>query len=172
MAFGEKLQELRKSRGWTQEQLASEIGVSRQALSKWESGSTVPDTENVIRLAVLFGVSTDYLLLDAPAPREEADSAPAQFSRPLPLQSLLGGILAVLSALGLLVLGILGSGGDYEILAPIPDGDGGCGVISRGFFAFLEVEHLSWLFFLLLFLVGIGVLLAALPYWKKRNPKD
>ena len=64
MTFGEKLQLLRKSRGWTQEQLSAQINISRQALSKWESGAAIPDTENVIRLSRLFAVSTDYLLLD------------------------------------------------------------------------------------------------------------
>ena len=64
MTFGEKLQALRKARGWSQEELAQQINVSRQALSKWESGTSVPDTENVVALSRLFGVPTDYLLLD------------------------------------------------------------------------------------------------------------
>ena len=64
MTFGEKLQALRKARGWSQEELATQINVSRQALSKWESGASVPDTENVVALSRLFGVSTDYLLLE------------------------------------------------------------------------------------------------------------
>ena len=53
MTFGEKLQALRKARGWSQEELATQINVSRQALSKWESGASVPDTENVIALSRL-----------------------------------------------------------------------------------------------------------------------
>ena len=64
MTFGEKLQALRKAQGLSQEELAQRINVSRQALSKGESGASVPDTENVIALSRLFGVSTDYLLLD------------------------------------------------------------------------------------------------------------
>ena len=68
MTFGEKLQELRKARGWSQEELAGQIHVSRQALSKWESGGAVPDTENIIALSRLFGVTTDYLLGREPAP--------------------------------------------------------------------------------------------------------
>ena len=67
MTFGEKLQALRRERGWSQEDLASEIPISRQAVSKWESSAAVPDTENVLRLSDIFGVSTDYLL------REEKD---------------------------------------------------------------------------------------------------
>lgn len=64
MTFGEKLQLLRKGRGWSQERLAEEIPISRQAVSKWESSAAMPDTENVLRISQLFGVSTDYLLHD------------------------------------------------------------------------------------------------------------
>lgn len=64
MTFGEKLQLLRKGRGWSQERLAEEIPISRQAVSKWESGAAMPDTENVVRISQLFSVSTDYLLHD------------------------------------------------------------------------------------------------------------
>ena len=64
MTFGEKLQLLRKGRGWSQERLAEEIPISRQAVSKWESGAAMPDTENVLRISQLFEVSTDYLLHD------------------------------------------------------------------------------------------------------------
>ena len=64
MKFGEKLLKLRKEKGWSQEELADQIPISRQAVSKWESGAAVPDTENVVRLSGLFGVSTDYLLHD------------------------------------------------------------------------------------------------------------
>jgi len=62
MTFGEKLQLLRKQKGMSQEQLASQLNVSRQAVSKWELNSSLPDTDNIIQLSKLFGVSTDYLL--------------------------------------------------------------------------------------------------------------
>ena len=64
MTFGEKLQQLRRERGWSQEELAAHIPISRQAISKWESGAAMPDTENVVAISRLFGVSTDYLLHD------------------------------------------------------------------------------------------------------------
>ena len=67
MKFGEKLQKLRKQSGLSQEQLAARLTVSRQAVSKWELDDTMPDTENVIQLSRIFGVSCDYLL------REEVD---------------------------------------------------------------------------------------------------
>lgn len=67
MKLGEKLQQLRKKSGLSQEQLAARITVSRQAVSKWELDDAVPDTENIIQLSRIFGVSCDYLL------REEVD---------------------------------------------------------------------------------------------------
>ena len=55
MKLGEKLQQLRKRSGLSQEQLASQLAVSRQAVSKWELDETMPDTENVIQLSRIFG---------------------------------------------------------------------------------------------------------------------
>ena len=64
MTLGEKIQRLRKSKGLSQEQVAAQITVSRQAISKWELGEAMPDTDNVVQLSEIFGVSTDYLLKD------------------------------------------------------------------------------------------------------------
>ena len=64
MTFGEKLRRLRKERGMSQEDLAGALGVSRQAVSRWELGEVAADTANVLAVSQLFGVSTDYLLLD------------------------------------------------------------------------------------------------------------
>ena len=64
MILADKITEERKKNGWSQEELADKLGVSRQAVSKWESAGSVPDLQRVIQLAELFGVSTDYLLKD------------------------------------------------------------------------------------------------------------
>ena len=64
MKLSLKLYSLRKNRGLSQEQLAEELGVSRQAISKWESGTAFPESEKLIALSEYFGVSTDYLLKD------------------------------------------------------------------------------------------------------------
>ena len=64
MTFGEKLYRLRKERKLSQEALASELNVSRQAISRWELEEVVPDTANVLAISRMFGVSTDYLLRD------------------------------------------------------------------------------------------------------------
>ena len=60
--IAQRLAELRRARGYSQESLARELGLSRQAVSKWERAESSPDTENLIALARLYGVSLDELL--------------------------------------------------------------------------------------------------------------
>ena len=62
MALSEKLYELRKKDGLSQEQLAERLGVSRQAVSKWESGKAVPESDTLISISEYFNVSLDYLM--------------------------------------------------------------------------------------------------------------
>lgn len=64
MILADKITELRKKAGWSQEELAAQLGVSRQSVSKWEGTQSVPDMEKILQLSNLFGVSTDYLLKD------------------------------------------------------------------------------------------------------------
>ena len=64
MILAEKIIKLRKQKGWSQEELALQMNVSRQSVSKWESMSSLPDLDKIIKLSDLFGVSTDYLLKD------------------------------------------------------------------------------------------------------------
>ena len=63
MTFKEKLIQLRKQSGFTQEQLADRLGVSRQAISRWELGESTPDLTNLRNISELFHVSSDYLIL-------------------------------------------------------------------------------------------------------------
>lgn len=62
MNFSEKLLTLRKANDLTQEQLAEKLDVSRQSISKWESGQATPELEKIVALSVVFNVTTDYLL--------------------------------------------------------------------------------------------------------------
>ena len=64
MIMAEKITMLRKRNGWSQEELAEKLGVSRQAVSKWESGVSLPDLDRMVKMSQLFCVSTDYLLKD------------------------------------------------------------------------------------------------------------
>lgn len=62
MEFSEKLITLRKGRDLTQEQLAEQLNVSRQSISKWESGQVIPEVEKIVELSKVFNVTLDYLL--------------------------------------------------------------------------------------------------------------
>lgn len=75
MSIAERLLELRKKNGKSQEEVGDLLAVSRQAVSKWESGTALPDTDNIVRLAELYGVTTDYLLTGKVT--IEAESGPA-----------------------------------------------------------------------------------------------
>lgn len=78
MTFAEKLMHLRKSANLSQEELADQLGVSRQAVSRWEQGSTYPDLPNLQRIMQTFGVSADYLIdnsYDTVVPNESPAAA-------------------------------------------------------------------------------------------------
>lgn len=70
MNFSEKLKEIRKDEGLSQEQLAEKIGVSRQAITKWETGKGLPDVENIVILAEIFKITLDELLRDSVVKQE------------------------------------------------------------------------------------------------------
>lgn len=72
MTIGQRISELRKSHGYSQEYVAEQLGVSRQAVSKWETDTSAPDTYNLIGLSQLFGVSVEYIAIGQ---KEEADGA-------------------------------------------------------------------------------------------------
>lgn len=75
MIFADKLILLRKKAGWSQEELAEQMNVTRQSVSKWEGTQSVPDLDKMIRLSELFGVSTDYLLKDEIEQAEHINSS-------------------------------------------------------------------------------------------------
>lgn len=75
MIFADKLILLRKKAGWSQEELAEQMNVTRQSVSKWEGAQSVPDLNKMIRLSELFGVSTDYLLKDEIEETEQFNSS-------------------------------------------------------------------------------------------------
>lgn len=79
MTLAEKIALLRKQKGWSQEELADKMDISRQSVSKWESGQSVPDLDKIIKISDIFAVSTDYLLKEEGeteefAPRQGAGS--------------------------------------------------------------------------------------------------
>lgn len=77
MILADKIIHLRKKAGWSQEELAEQLGVSRQSVSKWEGAQSIPDMDKILQMSRLFGVSTDYLLKDE---LEEAEQTVAEDS--------------------------------------------------------------------------------------------
>lgn len=161
MTFGAKLQKLRKEKGWTQEQLATQIGVTRQALSNWELDTAVPDTKNVLQLSKLFGVTTDYLLNDD---YESDDDLPAVHASSERISSMyrnkgrviIGVCIAGVGALGMLIIGILSS------VFPAVYMEAPVGVDwvrgYDGLLGFLKVNNLEWLFALCILVLIAGLI--------------
>jgi len=123
MNLGEKIHHLRKLRGMSQEELASQITVSRQAISKWELGESIPDTDNVFQLCKLFSVSADYLLndeiesdKDIPVVRENTDKLKQKY-RLILLYAVMGAFFIFLVVLGFMSRSIIVAivGGIYII---------------------------------------------------------
>ena len=134
MILAEKIALLRRQNGWSQEEFADQLNVSRQAVSKWEGGTSIPDLDKILKLSALFEVSTDYLLKDeleqpdatAPLPKEERmtepcrtvsfDEANAYLStvRAVHGKMAAGVGLCILSPIALLVLGAWSDGTPNE----------------------------------------------------------
>ena len=78
MEFHERLYEVRKNAGMTQSDLADKLGVSRQAVSRWEMGTAKPELENLVSISEIFGVSTDFLLKGTVTESVSAGDPPTQ----------------------------------------------------------------------------------------------
>ena len=76
MILADKIMTLRKKAGWSQEELAARLNVSRQSVSKWESAQSIPDMDKVVQMSRLFGVTTDFLLKDELEIEEHTQSEP------------------------------------------------------------------------------------------------
>ena len=143
MILADKITELRKRSGWSQEELAGRLGVSRQAVSKWESAASIPDLDKILKLSQLFDVSTDTLLKDEidladalpgelPSPSEAPEEAPLPV-RTLTLEMVHDYLATVRVQAGRLALGValcilsptvlilLGGLSDYEGGYRIPE---------------------------------------------------
>lgn len=140
MIFADKLTQLRKKAGWSQEELAEQMNVTRQSVSKWEGAQSIPDLEKMIRLSELFGVSTDYLLKDeiedeectTPADKvsklrrvsmEEANaflSVKATTSKSIALAT----FLCIISPICLLILGTISEVPKYSLRDDVAGGIG------------------------------------------------
>ena len=106
--LSEKIYRFRRERGLSQEQLAEKIGVSRQAVSKWESGASTPELEKLLALSACFGVTLDALVNDEPAASEDTVPQVKQntgFSREREMKA--GIILCLVGAVCLVLAGVV-----------------------------------------------------------------
>lgn len=87
MNLADSIQSLRKAKGISQEELAERVGVSRQAVSKWESGQSIPDLEKIISLSDFFEVTTDYLLKGVEPAKDQGEKNKALASKILYIAS-------------------------------------------------------------------------------------
>ena len=170
MILADKIMQLRKKAGWSQEELAEQLGVTRQSVSKWEGAQSIPDLEKVVQMSRLFGVSTDFLLKDeletedrtlsedVPPLRRvtmEEASAYLQLRRAAAPKMALGTLLCVWSPVALIALSYLSESPRFRLTENAAAGLGLCillilvaiGVVlflscGRGCrdFAFLETE--------------------------------
>ncbi len=165
MILADKIITLRKKNGWSQEELAEKVGVSRQAISKWEGAQSVPDLDKILRMSEIFGVTTDYLLKDEMEDEEytgstEQDSplravsmedanAYLALKRGSSVRIALGVLLCILSPICLILLG--GFANEGMIAEPIASAVGVCvllGMISVavGIFISTALKGKPWEF--------------------------
>jgi transcriptional regulator with XRE-family HTH domain len=120
MDIAEKIIKLRKENGWSQEDLAEKLYVSRQAISRWENGTALPDAQNVLQISKLFNVTTDYLLnddyesdIDIPAVQTATKETENLFSKKkqIHLITAIGFTICVVCS----VIGIVNSTTDFEL---------------------------------------------------------
>lgn len=168
MTFAEKLVRLRKREGLSQEALAELLGVSRQAVSRWEQGTALPDAAKLLPCARLFQVRVDWLLdeeQDWEAGSREEEKRPAGKKRDL-VWILAGSALAGLSLLGLLMMGIFSS------MYPATVSEAPVGVdwvhVYTGLTGFLKFHHLEWLFALCLVTTAAGLWMTLRPWMRRK----
>ena len=185
MSLGERIASYRKKAGYSQEGLAEQLGVSRQAVSKWETGEATPDAERIIALAKVLGVTTDALLLGreepapvhpgeaarqtAPAP-EWLDHLPRHIGRLFREKGYIAGYIVAAQGLGVLLVGLLAQFGFRSILAPVQNGTFGWGTFGGMSAAF----RFPLIFSAVICVIGVvmavgGLVLAAV--WKRRVQK-
>ena len=176
MTFGEKLTRLRKREGLSQEALAEKLGVSRQAVSRWEQSTALPDAAKLLPCAKLFSVNVEWLLDDARNWEDQAQSAePAQETETRAAHGdrrwyIAGGIVTGAGALGLVVMGI------FSAVFPAVVSETPLGVdwvrVYDGLAGFLKAHNVEWLFALWAAVALAGLWLLAQPSIRKGNQKN
>ncbi len=139
MKFHEKLIKLRKSKALSQEELAEMLDVSRQAISRWELESTLPDVPNLLKISEIFGVSTDYLVHDdyesdedIPIAKEKEKEVIVSENKRYKLH-LIAGFASIVAALAFLIAAISELSIVYVILSLV-----NCGIAAINFYIYFK----------------------------------
>ena len=156
MTIGEKILNLRKARGWSQEELAERIGVTRQAVSRWESDSAKPDADKIIAVCDLFGVSADYLLRDI-AGGSAAPVAAEEKQGRISANQIIGLIFVCISVILTTVFAIYGS--VYGGIHSEETVGGGYMRTYHGMMAVVKRYDMDWLLWLFAGIAVLGIYL-------------
>ena len=165
MTFGEKLQLLRKQNGLSQEQLASQLTVSRQAISKWELDTSLPDTENIIQISNILDVSIDYLLKED-AEQGNESTPPNQNHTAIANKSLTSKIMMLVGGVGILVFWILSS--VFPAVTSYAEAGSDTAIVKYGLPAFLEIHNMKLLFILCCITFIAGLIMFFYPIIKSK----
>ena len=167
MTMGEKILNMRKARGWSQEELADRIGVTRQAVSRWEAGSAKPDADKIVCLCVLFSISSDYLLgLDEKISIKGGIQKPSEGKNwlqyikckiiKLSLSQAVGGVLFFCSLISILILKILSIISPTEYIYVQGDGKEHYYI---GLSGYIKANYLDLLFCIIVISLIVGAIM-------------
>ncbi len=155
MTFGEKLTGLRKREGLSQEALAEQLGVSRQAVSRWEQGAALPDAAKLLPCARLFSVDVEWLLDEEQGSGDKVDSRSVPASKNRDVAWIVGGSLLLgLALLGLTIVATIGTAFSVNVEAFTKNNE----LKSySGLAGFLKYYDLYWVVAVLVLMAGVGV---------------
>lgn len=157
MSFGETLQTLRKQKGWSQEELAEKLELTRQTISKWELEQSAPDLEYIVALSDLFQVSTDYLIKGKEYTVEKQENVPAKNAegsngtnkaKPEMIWVIMGSVLLFLGLTGVIGFMVL------TAISPLATAEIN-GYVFRGLLGFLFC-HDAVAYFVICVLLALG----------------
>lgn len=188
MKLSEKIYNCRRKAGWSQEELAARLGVSRQAVSKWETGDAEPEVSKLRLLSQVFGVSIDWLLSEdggetasdstaAQARPELSEQLPGIVGRLFRRYGYLAGVYVIVSGLGISLVGFLARYVSKRMFSGFGLGYGSMGMFDSGFSSSMDsfaVNNPVYIMGGAILVVGVLIVIAGIAlavYLKKQGRK-
>ena len=172
MTLGEKIQQLRKASGLSQEQLAEQLDVSRQSVSKWELNDTVPDVNKLIVISNIFSISIDELLKDKQPSTVVNDGENKRTTTLAEISRLNFAHKQITMGFRIVVIGLLMFVLEYMFL-PLFGSMQKAQVSGQGFYSdfmeYAKIQPMPVIFTITAFVVIIGIILIAKGYFDKKN---